>query len=189
MHQFSDRIVPWLAYVGGALLALVVGFFVVTGLLERRRERVREAEAVAVLLPAASTVDERPIEEIAQDGMTDDERADAARDARLAAYFAHDYRAELRARTIQLQADLIGIERRACASAELSAEAIARLTRQIDDRTRRYASLAELRADLLVDACRYEGAEDTTTMIDSQVGWPQAWEDELDALLAEAVPA
>lgn len=87
MNQHGDRIMLWIALSGALAFFAVVAVFAVGASVERRAERLREA--VAVLLPAASTVDVRPVEAIAADGMTDAERADAARDARIAVW-EHD---------------------------------------------------------------------------------------------------
>jgi len=87
--EHGDHIMRSIAAAGGFVIALAVAGFIVLAWLERRRERVRLAEADAVLLPAAADIAERTVEEIAQDGLTDEQRADAARDARIAAW-EHD---------------------------------------------------------------------------------------------------
>jgi hypothetical protein len=86
----------------------------------------------------------------------------------------------LRARTIELQLELVTITRKASVGAQLSQEALARYMR--------YPSFAALTADLLIDAAEHTGTP-TSTMCDSAVAWPQEWEDELTALLDEKVPA
>lgn len=56
-HEFSNHIFPWLVTGSGVLLLIVVGTVVVGQVVERRRERLRVAEADAVQQERAATAE------------------------------------------------------------------------------------------------------------------------------------
>lgn len=164
-HEFSNGIFPWLVTGGGVLLLVVVGSFVVGSVVERRLERLREAEADAILLPAASTVAERPVEEIALDGADTQELpiVDPV-EAWLADVGGYRRR------------DLADLDETLTPVYELAYEGLA----DPADHAHNFAELAEMAARPLATAV------DATETRE----WPQAWEDELADLLAgQRVPA
>lgn len=188
--QHGDHLMFWWSLAGGIALTAVVCLFVVLGLLERRRERIRLAEADAILLPAASTVAQRRVEEIALDGATAEEiaeavaaKADSTRDARLKAWLAFDERAWLRAKTVETQAAMIGVERRSRIRASMRAARIAEKHLGYADR------LVGLHADLLIEECNNDRSE-LVDLVNTTCAWPPEWELELAELLTgERVPA
>lgn len=193
--EHGDHIMRAIAAASGLVIALVVAVFIVLAWLERRRERVREAEAAAVLLPAAAAVEERTVEEIAADGLSPEQRADAERDARIAVWehdaglFRRRDLATMDQYTTVLDRVYTGLARDMVAVYDDAALAAEGFGFPIQRDRARMAALYE-RAHT-ADEIREMAARPLATAVDATDTheWPQAWNEELDALLMAGAAA